>query len=901
MPTSDDPQQVPPPRAEHARTWRRYLRFFGPRGAADLDDELRFHIEMRVAEYRARGLSDAEARAATVRRLGDLAAARATCVAITTRQERRMTRTQLVDHLAHDARFALRSLGRNRTWTAVAIITLALGIGANSAMFSVVNHLLLNPLSYPHADRVAALFQVPSDEGQGAPKGQLVMVTPDAALLDEWRENARSLEAVEPYITTDVMLERGAGTPAVAAMAKIRPGFPAFAGSGPVAGRLFTDEEARTGVPVGLLAEPAWRARFGADPELVGGTVRVNGKPVTIIGIMSSSLKLPRANAQPVDLWMPIDPARDELGFHAVARLAPGVTHEAAEQELDAIAAAMESTEGPRPRYHATLMSAAEMVSFKDSLVLLGAAVALVLLIACANVVHLLLARAAARQRELAIRSALGAGTGRLFRQLLTESLILAFAGCIGGVLVGWIGLRAIIAARPRGLADLAAVRMDGDTLLATAAIAVATGIVFGVIGAIQAARHSTNDALKTGSVSLSSGRGRGRGRTLLVVSEMALCTVLLVGATLLLRSVMHLRHKDIGFDPRGMYALEPRLPAERYATAASKAAFAAALDARIRELPGGGAITYASAPPTSTSYLIGALQREGTSAPPEGTTGLIAYNAVASNYFQFMGIRIVEGTGFTDTTNAAGQVIVNEGMARSLWPGESPVGRRIRVAYGPNSPWNTVVGVAANASTVGLTQDANAPLLYGPLNAGSFFTPAVLARASDGASASFMPHLTAVVSDIDPLLPPPTVQAVEEAMRSTMARPRFTMLLLGIFAAVAVGLAAVGLYGVLAYNVAQRTREIGIRMALGATRRRVARDVLMQGMLMAVVGAFAGLLAARWGTKLLAHTLYGVQQTDPLSFVAGSMLLLVIAILASLIPVRRAVAVDPQIAMRAD
>ncbi|MEX2179312.1 MAG: ABC transporter permease [Gemmatimonadaceae bacterium] len=891
-----DPQQAAPPRAEHARTWRRYLRFFGPRGAADLDDELRFHVEMRVGEYMACGMTEAEARAATAHRLGNLATARETCVAITTRRERRMTRTQLIDHFVHDMRFAVRSLGRNKGWTAVAILTLAVGIGANSAMFSVVNHLLLNPLSYPNADRIAALFLVPTE---GAPKDQLVMVTPDAKLVEAWRDNARSLEALEPYATTDVLLERGAGTPALARVGRIRPSFGAFAGQRPIVGRLFTDQEATDGVNVGLLAEGTWRARFGADRALVGGTLRVNGTPVTIIGVMPDALALPRTNDGDVDLWMPIDPVRDEIHMRLVARLSPGVLPDAAQRELDAIAAGAQTSAVVQAGYNAKLMAPAEMVSFKDSLVLLSAAVALVLLIACANVMHLLLARAAARQRELAIRSALGAGTGRLFRQLLTESLLLSFAGCLGGIVVGWAALRALVAARPQALADLASVRMDGSTLLLTAAIAVATGLLFGVTGAIHAARHSTNEALKAGALATSGSRRRGRARSLLVVSEMALCTVLLVSAGLLLRSVSHLRHKDIGFDPRGLYTLEPRLPAERYTSAAAKVAFRSELVKRVRAMPGVDALTLASAAPLSTTYLLGALQRDGDPDPPAGTTALISYNSVASNYFTVMGIRIVQGTNFTDTTAAGAQAIVNEGMAQQLWPDGSAIGRRVRVVYGGSGDWKTIVGVAANASTVGVTRDANVPMLYGAHDDASFFSPALLVRASGGAPV--VQALTGIAAAVDPLLPPPRVQAVEDAMRSTMARPRFTMLLLGIFAAVAVALAAVGLYGVLAYNVAQRTREIGIRMALGASRRRVAREILSQGLLMVVLGAVAGLVAARLGTKLLAHTLYGVQQTDPLAFAGGTAVLIVIAVLACVVPVRRALAVDPQIAMRAD
>jgi putative ABC transport system permease protein len=893
---SGDPQQQLPPRAREARTWRRYLRFFGPRGVADLDDELRFHVEMRVQDHMARGMTESEARQAVARRLGDLAAARSVCAEITTRTERRMTRTQLIDHLLQDIRFALRSLARNPGWTAVAILTLAIGIGANSAMFSVVNHLLLNPLPYPNADRVVTVFQRPLDD---APSDHLVMVLPSASLLSAWERSVPSIEAVEPFTASDVMVQRAADVPYVSQAVWVRPSFAAFAGHRPIVGRMFTDAEGRGQAAVALLDEGLWRLRFGGARDVIGATVRVNGNPVQIVGIMPAAVVMPRSVHGDVGLWMPLDTAKQGLGLHAVARLAPGVSLTASELAMDTVAARLKQGTADKATYRTSLRRPAELVSFRDSLVLLTVAVALVLLIACANVVHLLLARAATRQRELAIRAALGAGTSRLFRQLLTESMLLAVAGCAGGLAVAWAALRALVAARPAALDDLSAVRLDAFTLAVTAAIAVATGIAFGVIGALQSGRLSTSDALKAGSLAASGGRVRGRARSLLVVTEMALCTMLLIGATLLLRSVIHLQSKDLGFDPRGMYSVKPALPHERYANDAAKAAFEAELLARVRQLPGVESWTVATTAPASTNYLLGALQREGDPAPPEGTTSLISHVGASSDYFRFMGMRLVEGTTFTDTSAAAAQVIVNEGMARKLWPGSSPIGKRLRVVYAGQGDWWTVVGVVANASTTSVTGDASTPTLYGTLGGRSFFRPTLLIRATS--DARFVPLLNGIVSSIDPRLPPPEVRSVEDAMNATMARPRFMLFLLGIFALVAVSLAAIGLYGVLAYSVAQRTREIGIRMALGASRGEVARSVLVQGLLMAVIGSLIGLLAARGGVKLVAHTLYGVRHDDLLSFGLGAAILTAIALIACLVPVRRAVAIDPLIAMRAE
>jgi putative ABC transport system permease protein len=889
-----DPQQQPPPRAEQARVWRRYLRFFGYRGVEDLDEELAFHVEMRAHDYMAQGMSEAAARAAALQRLGDLTSARAQCIAVTNRTQRRMTRTRIIDSITQDIAFAVRTLGRNKGWTAVAIFTLALGIGANTAMFSVVNHLLLNPLQYPNADRVGVVFQAPKS---GGPSGHNVMVTPKPKLIEAWRAHARSLETLEPYRTTDVTIERSGADPRTASVAMVFPSFARFAGARPIIGRMFTPAESKGEATVALLDEGTWRSDFGGVHEVLGSTVLVNGKTTTIIGVMPTAFALPRSHEGSIDLWMPLDLARHEFGTLTVARVREGITFAAAQRELDAIASRTETGSSDAKEYDTKLMAPGDMLGFKQSLVLLSVAVALVLLIACANVIHLLLARASTRQRELAIRAALGAGRGRLFRQLLTESALLSVAGCIGGLALGWVGLTLLVDSRPESLGDLATVKMDGATLAVTIAIAVVTALLFGVVGAIQAARHSTHDSLKAGTLASSASRGRGRGRSLLVVTEMALCTMLLVGAILLLRSVMHLQTMDPGFDPRGLYAIEMNLPEDRYKSDAAKRSFNAEALRRARQIPGVEAATLvASAPPKST-FLLGAIQIEGQPEPPAGSTTLIRFNGVAPEFFRMAGMRIVQGTTFTDTSAAAAQVVINEGMARQLWPGQSPLGRRLRVVYNKSGDWSTVVGVVGDARLSGLTSDAAEPIMYGAGT--SMFHPSLLVRGA-GESA-FLSALTNLPRQIDPRLPPPQVQDVEHTMRTSMARPRFTLFLLGIFAIVAVGLAAVGLYGVLAYNVAQRTREIGIRMALGAPRRRVARDVLGQGMLMVVIGSAIGLIAARGGTRLLEHTLYGVAQTDVVSFAGAAISLVAIAMLASLVPVRRAIAIDPVIAMRAD
>lgn len=895
------------PNARLAASWRRYLRFWGPRAEADVDDELRFHVEMRIRDYMARGMTEAEARAATARRLGDLATSRAECLTITTRRERRMTRAQLVDALAQDARFAIRTLGRQKGWTAVAILTLTLGIGANTAVFSVVNSLLLHPLPYAHADRIAILFQEPS---QGNQTGMNVMVTPRAELVRAWRQNSRSFEDIEGYATSDMTLLPSRGEAATVHVASILPSFLGFTGQRPLIGRPFLPADVTGGGHVAMLSEEIWRSRYGSSPRVLGQTASLDGGLYTIVGVMPALFKLPRLMQSSTDVWLPLDMHNDDIGLECLGRLRAGVSYGTAQRELDSITAraeaALGTSAGPgkqwvstRESFHTKLVSPGRLVTFRQSLLLLSAAVALVLLIACANIAHLLLARAASRQRELAIRAALGAGTGRLSRQLLTESLLLAAAGCVGGLLVGWIGLRTLVALRPESLSDLSTARMDGTTLVVAVALSVFTGLLFGLVGAVQAARHSTHDSLKAGTLSTSHSRGHSRLRSLLVISEIALSTTLLVGASLLVRSVMRLQTKDPGFAPARLYGIKLVLSDKNYPTHAAKAAFYAELIARARAIRGVEAATLAEGAPPTRNFLISALQVEGEPTPPPGTTAFINYNGIKADYFRMMGIRLVAGTTFSDTTEDSKQVLVNEGFARKYWggTGQSAIGHRLRLVFNGKGDWLTIVGVAANAFTAGLTDDATMPMLYTPFHGD--YQPALIVRVASGANP--IGAVRSLVPAIDRRLPSPPVTNVEDAMAQSISAPRFTMLLLAAFTVLALVLAAVGLYGVLAYAVAQRTREIGIRIALGATRQTVARSVMGQGAALALVGIVAGLAGSFWATKLIEEMLYGVPRSDPISFAAGALLLFGTAMAASLVPMRRAVSVDPLIAMRAE
>ena len=873
------------------------MRFFGPRAEADVDDELRFHFDMRVRDYMARGMSEPDARAAVVLRLGDVQRVRDECVAITHRRERQTTRAQLLDALVQDVRFAFRTLGRQKGWTAVAVLTLALGIGANTAVYSVVSNLVLHPLPYPDANRLVLPFLEPSE---GNSTGIRVSVSPSPIDVKAWI-GARSFERVQAVLENDVTVERRGQAAWALHAAYVQPAFPAFAGRQPIAGRMFTDAEVASREPVALLSEGVWRARFGSDTSVLGSVVTIDDKAHTIIGVLPSSLRPPRLGRAPADIWLPLEITPDKYGMAVIGRLRPGVTSVDAARELDSLSARAATAAGAKapPRFRARLNSPADMVSFKESLVMLSGAVALVLLIACANVAHLLLSRSATRGRELAIRAALGAGSARLSRQLLTESLVLSGAGCVGGVLVGWLGLRAVVALRPESLEALRMAELDASALWASVALSVVTGIAFGLFAAIQSARQSTHESLKAGALSTSTARSHQRLRSLLVVSEMALSTTLLVAASLLIRSVVHLQTTDPGFEPTGLYSIKPGLPEKRYPNEATRRAFYEQMAERALRLPGVQGVTIAAGAPPGFSFLIGALHIEGEEAPKPHTTSLIRYNGVGPDYFRTMGMRLVAGATFSDSTGKAPELVVNEGFAAKHWPGQSAVGKRVKVIrYDGSGTWSAVVGVVGDAATGGLTDQRSSPVLYVP-RADYDNLPNVILRT--GPRFAGLPALRGIVTSIDARLPPATTTNIQSAMAATAAGPRFIMALLVAFTVLALALAAVGLYGVMSYGVAQRTREIGIRIALGATRGAIARGIVFSALTLAAAGALLGLGGAWWATKLLDQMLYGVPRTDPASFVAGGVVLLGTALLASVVPMNRAAAVDPIIAMRAD
>ena len=861
----------------------------------EVEDEIKLHLTLRAEQLMAQGATPNDAYHEAVRRFGSLDESRARLFAAARHRERQMQRTEFLDDLIQDVTFAFRTLGRQKGWAAVTILTLALGIGATTGVFSVVSSLLLHPIPYPHADRVVVVQQQPT---QGNNTGMRLSITPASPIVVAWRAGSRSFEALEPYRTTRRLL-RTDGVPSEVVVTSILPSFLTFAGERPLIGRVFSPREIEDKVPVVLLSEGIWRERFGGDNGVLGRSITVGDTAYTIVGVTKATLRVPGLGRDRTDIWFPLDLRNRSLGLSVVARLRPGAAIPAAARELDTLSVRAGVYPTAKAPFVAHVRRPAELIDFHDSLVMLTAAVALVLLVACANVAHLMLARAATRQRELAVRAALGAGRGRLFRQIITESLVLAFAGASIGILFGWLGLKAMLAFRPTSMSELAVAQLDLTTLGVTIVVAVLSGVVFGLVGAVHSSKHSTHESLKAGSLATSQARGQDRLRSLLVVSEMALSATLIVGATLLIRSVINLQRTDLGFEPKGLYSINVDLPKARYATPASRVAFYNELTARLRSTRGVRDLALSEMPPGSRSFSIGTFEIDGIAPTAEDPgSSFTDVNNVGSNFFRTMGIRLVEGSLFTDTSRAAGQVIVNAGFARARWPTGGAVGPRVRVAYEGKGDWKTIVGVAADASTGGPRTVSTAPLLYSPTN-GASLGQAIMVR-TDG-TADLASTVKALISTMDPQLALPKIESTEALVAKSISGPRFTMLLLTTFTLLALILAAVGLYGVMAYSVAQRTREIGIRIALGATQRMIAKAVVLRGVMLALVGAAVGLGGAYWGTRLISNMLYGITALDAASFATGALVLIVTAVAACVVPTRRALAVDPIRAIRAD
>lgn len=821
----------------------------------------------------------------------------------------------MTDTLLRDLRYVIRGLRRKPGFAAIAILTLALGIGANSAIFSVVNAVLLRPLPYERPDRLARVF------GHWELKKQAELSEPE---YWDMREQSRSFERLAAFVDGPANLT-GSGTPERLLVGYMTAGALPLLGVMPAIGRTFTADEDLPGRPrVVMLSDGLWRRRFAGDPGVIGRQVMLDDAPVTVVGVMPAGFQLPsHYSGNGMQAWAPLalDPAADrgERGWHyltVIGRLRGETTLAAADAETSALMTRMKETyQGEyAPEFGGSAAGVTQMVtgSVKPEMLVLLGAVALLLLIACANVAALLLARSESRSREIALRSALGADRGRLVRQLLTESAVLALAGgALGLVLAGW-GLRALVLAAPPSIPRLDAVELDGRVLAFTTAISLLTGILFGLAPALHAVGGDVTGALADGGRGGTTGRPRQRFRRALVVGQIALALMLVTGSGLLVQSFMRLRHVDPGFDPEHLLTARVDLSAVRYDDNGKVRAFYDDLIRRISVLSGVTSAAAARALPMTGRLDIGdwSFVMEGRYSlpikPEERRHG--DWQVVTPGYFHTMRIPVRQGRAFehNEDLSAPGAIIVNQTLAAQVWPNGDAIGQRVLLGGGDtDSIWRTVVGVVGDVKHRGLDA-APRPEMYMPeaqfpAGSGAARRSLYLAVRTAGDPALLANPLRATLASIDPDVPLAEVQTMTEALGSWAAERRLTMLIVTLFAVLALTLGAVGIYGVMAHLVSLRTREIGIRIALGALPGEIVRLVAAQGATMAVVGIVLGTAGSFAATRLLAGMLYQVRPTDPLTFAGTALVLAGVAAAATLIPAVRATRVDPIEALRTD
>ncbi|HEU0173135.1 MAG TPA: ABC transporter permease [Blastocatellia bacterium] len=807
--------------------------------------------------------------------------------------------------LWQDLRYGFRTLMRKPGFTVVAIIALALGIGANTAIFSVINSVLLRPLAYQEPERLVVI-------NHDYPKISL-KASVSAIGYTHYRDNAKSFESVTATTGGSFNLT-GGGDPEQVNGAMVTHNFFSALGARPALGRLFLPEEDQPGKnKVVVFSNGFWQRRFGGDPGVVNKTVTLNDESYTVVGVMPPSFQFGREIGRIVDLWTPIAFTPQQLSYNNLtneflfvfARLKPGVTIGQAQAEMDAIAANLRRQylpwAGSRSEWGLTMQSFNELVvgEIRLALWILMGIVGLVLLIACANVANLLLARAADRQKEMAIRTALGAGRWRVIRQLLTESALLAVIGGALGLLLAWLGINALLKVNQVQIPRANEIGLDWRVLAFTLGVSLLTGVAFGLVPALQASKADLHETLKEGGRTGSSG-ARAWVRNSLVVAEMALALVVLVSAGLLIRSFWRVQQVSPGFAPQNVLAMSLALPATKYREPAQRANFYKEALQRIRALPGVQSAGATSILPLSGNNSSGSFQIEGRVTPQGQSSPHGDRWAVTTDYFSTMKIPIFRGRFFDDHDTMESQpvAIIDDAMARKYWPDEDPVGKRITFQGGPNNPiWREIVGIVGHVKHSGLEGESRVQYYIPHSQTQNAFMTLVLRTSNDPASLAGAAR--GAIRGLDKDLPVFRVKTMEQFVSDSMAQRRFAMTLIGVFAAVAMALASVGLYGVLSYSITQRSHEIGIRMALGARAADVLRLVVGQGMLLALAGVALGGVAAFLLTRLMANLLFGVTASDPLTFATIALLLTMVALVACLAPALRATRVDPIVALR--
>jgi putative ABC transport system permease protein len=813
-----------------------------------------------------------------------------------------------MDSLFKDIRYGIRGLLTHPGFTLVALITLTLGIGANTAIFSLVNATLLRPLPFADPERVVMVWGFLPKMAQTTDK-----LPSSSGNFVGLRDQSHTLEDLAAFRTWSWQLT-GASEPELIQGAKVSAGFFHAVGASPVLGRTFTaDEDLPNRAPVAIISHGLWQRHFGADQNVIGKTMTLTGQTVMVVGVMPQRFQFPGgANMIPGlqfalqnDIWMPLALTDEQKGNQGnlnlalIGRLKPGVSPNQAEAELRAVQQGLPlGTVGYT--VNVVLLHQQMVGKIRKLLLVLLATVAFVLLIACANIANLLLARATSRQREIAIRAALGAGRVRLIRQLLTESLVLSLVGGGCGLLLAVWGSSLLVSLVPADVPRIHEVGVDGRMLAFTLLVSVVTGLVFGLVPAWQAARIDLNESLKEGSRGSGTGRRENRFRGVLVISEVALAVVLLICATLLIRSFVRLVDVKPGFNPANVLTLEvqlPNLPPSRFAKKEEQASFFARLLERVRTVPG---VEAASA--VVTLPLTGAF--ESSDVILEGQAGLSAaqrpeadYTTVTEDFFRTLQIPLLKGRQFTaqDAQEAPGVIIINDALARQCWPAGDPIGQHLTVGF-EKKP-REIIGVVGSIKQTTLDADAR-PAMFLPYLQSPSSGMTVIVRTT-GEPLALAAAVREQVRSLDQDVPVTHVQTMQQVFSASVAQARFSMLVVGLFAALALILSAIGIYGVMAYSVSRRTHEIGLRMALGARQGQVLQLVLKQGMGLALAGIAIGLFGSFVLTRLLATLLFGVGAKDPFTFIAVAVLLLVVALVACYLPARRATKVDPLVTLR--
>ncbi|HKV51848.1 MAG TPA: ABC transporter permease [Gemmatimonadaceae bacterium] len=892
--------------------WVRYLAFWRPDPGAELDQELAFHLEARVDEYVATGLDPRAARALAVERLGDLVRVRQDCQRIEQQYARRRSMSDTLSAAAADLRFALRQLARQRAFAVAAIACLVLGIGVNTAIFSVVDAVLFRPLPFPSPDRLVMV-------GEGLPaigaENMGTISTPD--FLDYATLDSSMFESASAFQTTSLTLS-GNGSPERLAGLEVTSSLFRVLGVAPALGRTFRDgDDAPGSADEVVLTDALWRRRFGGDRAIVGRTIELDGRPATVLGVMPADFvfPLPGLGPDPATFFVPLRMTADVMqqrgnsfNTFVIARLRPRVSVSQASAGVSTVAARMSKAYYPAafPVIASAQPLRERLVSdVRRPLIVLLGAVGLVLLIACINVAELLLARAAARSRELAVRLALGAGRGRLVGQYLIEGAVLAVPGALGALaLAHWCAV-ALARVAPQGMLSGYRVGLDVRVLSFTVGVTVLVVLVFSLVPALAGRPLGLASTLRDEGRGTSAGRSRQRARRALVASEIALALVLTTGAGLLVRSFANVMKIDPGFTPAHLLSFRIAFPSYRYPGAARVVNVEHAMVDSLAHLPGARDATAAVNLPTLGGWQI-AFSPEGAAL---AKVPLAANFVVLPNYFATMGIHVVQGRAFDarDASSSGNVAIIDERLARQFFPNGSAIGRRLKWgAPTSTDPWKTVVGVVRTVPELGLDKKSLPEVYFpaGQLAVDTTFVDAALRELTfvvrtDGDPVALTPRITNAVRAIDPQLVVTNVRTVESLVSASVATRRFDLLLIGAFATLAVLLAAVGLSGLVAFSVVQRQREIGVRIAIGATASGIVRLVLRDGLGTALWGSALGLVGAVALTRVMGSLLFGVGALDATTFLATTAILIAVAALASWLPARRAARIDPMIAIR--